>query len=148
MAARVRPSPSDTKLVDMFMGILQGLCYEKMVGSSSSNFIDIDMIGQRIESGLKSGKIASGNNNQQSASKKPLSDYAKKKEEETNVVTSSVPQYQVLIAPTPYFPYPYVAAAQFQQQPFQYQMQFQQPPQALQQQQTPKGQVPQKKISK
>lgn len=80
MASRVRPSMSDTELDNIFMGTLQGLYYENMVGSSSSNFADIVVIGEMIESGLKSGKIASGNNNQQSAARKPPSSYAKKKE--------------------------------------------------------------------
>lgn len=64
MASRVRPFLFDTKLVDIFIGTLQGLYYKKMVGTSSSNFADIVLIGERIESGLKSGKIASGNSNQ------------------------------------------------------------------------------------
>ncbi|XP_050896856.1 uncharacterized protein LOC127103653 [Lathyrus oleraceus] len=64
MASRVRPSLSDTELIYIFMGTLQGLYYENMFGSLSSNFVDIVVIGERIESGLKSGKIISGNNNQ------------------------------------------------------------------------------------
>lgn len=58
-----------------------------MVGSSSSNFSDIVVIGERIESGLESGKITDGNSKQQSEVGKPLSGYAKKKEGETIVVT-------------------------------------------------------------
>lgn len=85
-----------------------------MVGSSSYNFTDIVVIGERIESGLKSGKITSGNNNQQYVTRKSLSGYGNKKEGETNFVTTNVPQYQAHMAPTSYFPYPYVAAAQFQ----------------------------------
>ena len=54
MASRVRPSLSDTELVDIFMGTLQGLYYEKMVGRSPSNFSDIIVIGERIKSVLKS----------------------------------------------------------------------------------------------
>lgn len=48
MASRVRHSLSDTELVDIFMGTLQGLYYEKMVGSLSSNFVDIVVIEERI----------------------------------------------------------------------------------------------------
>ena len=62
MASRVRPTLTDTKLVDIFMGMLQSLYYENMVGSSSSNFADIVIIGERIESGLKTGKIFGGGN--------------------------------------------------------------------------------------
>lgn len=64
MASRVKPLLFDTELVDIFMGTLQGLYYEKMVGSYSSNFVNIVVIGERIKSGLKSGNITSGNNNQ------------------------------------------------------------------------------------
>ena len=45
MASRVRHSLSDTELVDIFMGTLQGFYYENMVGSLSSNFADIMAIG-------------------------------------------------------------------------------------------------------
>lgn len=91
MASRVRPSLSDTELVDIFTGTLQGLYYENMVGSSSSNFVDIIVIGERIEISFKSGKIASSNSNQQSTAMKPPSGYEKKKEGETNDVTISFP---------------------------------------------------------
>ena len=60
MASRVRPTLTGTDLVDIFMGMLQILYYEKMVGSSSSNFSDLVTNGERIESGLKTGKIVDG----------------------------------------------------------------------------------------
>lgn len=82
-----------------------------MDGSSSSNFTNIIVIGERIESGIKSGKITGGNSNPQSADRKASNGYAKEKEGETNDVTTSVPQYQSLMAPMAYFPYPYVATA-------------------------------------
>lgn len=60
MASRVRPTLTDTESVNIFMGTLQSLYYEKMVGSLYSNFANIVIIGERIESKLKTGKIASG----------------------------------------------------------------------------------------
>lgn len=54
MASSVRPFLSDTKFVDIFMETLQGLYYENMVGSSSSNFDDIVVIRERIKNKLKS----------------------------------------------------------------------------------------------
>lgn len=57
MAPRVRPALSDNELVDIFMGTLQGLYYEKMIRSSSTNFTYMVIVGERIENGLKSGKI-------------------------------------------------------------------------------------------
>ena len=48
----------DKEMVTMFMGTLQSPFYEHMVGSVSSKFADIIIIGERIELGLKTGKIA------------------------------------------------------------------------------------------
>lgn len=78
MASCVRLALSDTELIDIFMATLQGLYFEKMVGSSSSNFSDIVTIGERIKNGLKSGKIA-GASSPQAVAKKPQGDFAKKK---------------------------------------------------------------------
>lgn len=54
MVSRVRPTLSDNELVDIFMGTLQWLYYEKMIGSSSTNFVDMVIIGEHVENGLKS----------------------------------------------------------------------------------------------
>lgn len=78
MASRVRPTLTDTELLDIFMGTLQSLYYEKMVGSLSSNFSYIVRIRERIESGLKIGKIVGGGN-QQSAARRPSGGYTKNK---------------------------------------------------------------------
>lgn len=106
MASRAKFSLTDAELVDIFMGTLQGLYYEKMVGSSSSNFSDMVTIGERIENGLKTGKIA--NINSQSVAKKSQG-FAKKKEAEANtVITNVYPQVQAPMALIPYYPYPYI----------------------------------------
>lgn len=126
MAYRVKPALTDAELVDIFMGTLQDLYYEKMVGSSSSNFAYIVTIGERIENGLKTGKIASIDS--QSVAKKSQG-FTKKKEVEASTLTTNVyPQVQAFMAPMPYYPYPYIATAQYQQPA--YQPQYQQPPQA------------------
>ncbi|XP_050889620.1 uncharacterized protein LOC127094899 [Lathyrus oleraceus] len=91
MASRVKPALTDAELVDTFMGILQGLYYEKMVGSSSSNFTDMVTIGERIENGLKIGKIASIDS--QTVAKKSQG-FSRKKEAEANVQLVYQPQYQ------------------------------------------------------
>ncbi|XP_050909152.1 uncharacterized protein LOC127122923 [Lathyrus oleraceus] len=57
MESRVRPALSDIELVDIFMGTLQGLYFEKMISSSSINFSDMVTIGEHVKSELKSGKI-------------------------------------------------------------------------------------------
>lgn len=115
MASRVRLALSDNKVVDIFMGKLQGLYYEKMIGSSSTNFADMVTISERVENGMKSGKITY-TTTLQATDKKSHGGFTKKKDGETSVVTVSVhPQYQFLMAPMSYYPYPYVVAAQYQQ---------------------------------
>ncbi|XP_050889760.1 uncharacterized protein LOC127095058 [Lathyrus oleraceus] len=92
------------------MGTLQGPYYEKMVGSTSIGFSDMVVAEERIESGLKSGKIpnAVGPSN---GAKKPYVDFAKKKEGETNNTSVArgrgrahrVPYQQVAaVTPGPY----------------------------------------------
>ncbi|XP_050878763.1 uncharacterized protein LOC127082571 [Lathyrus oleraceus] len=123
MACRVRPTLSDNELVDIFMGTLQGLYFEKMIGNSSTNFADMVTIGERVESGLKSGKITD-TTTQQTTNKKPHGGFAKRKEGEANVVMEKArPRYQFPMAPMSYYPYSYVATAQYQQPSFQYQPQ-------------------------
>lgn len=94
-----------------------------MVGNSSTNFTDMVTIGERVESGLKSGKITD-TTAQQTTNKRSHGGFAKKKEGEANVVTMrALPRYQFTTAPIPYYPYPYVATTQYQQPPLQYQPQ-------------------------
>src|SRR4051812_5531649 len=57
MASRVQPPLMDKELVDIFMSTLQGPYYDKMVGCTSSGFSDMVVIGERIEDGIKNGKI-------------------------------------------------------------------------------------------
>src|SRR3954471_17407222 len=57
-----------------------------MIGSVSSNFTDLVTIGQRLEEGIKNGKVA---NVAESfgGSKKPYGNFHKNKENETNAVS-------------------------------------------------------------
>src|SRR4051812_31680259 len=57
MASRVQPPLMEKELVDIFMSTLQVSYYDKMVGSISSGFSDLVVIGERIENGIKNGKI-------------------------------------------------------------------------------------------
>lgn len=83
LAVRVQPPLMERELVDMFMGTLQGPYYDIMVGSTSVGFSELVMAGERIEAGLKMGKIhASGTNN--GATKKQSGGYAKKGEGEAS----------------------------------------------------------------
>ena len=57
LAGRVQSLLTDRELVDMFMGTLTCLFFNLMIGSSSSGFTELILTGERVESGIKSGKI-------------------------------------------------------------------------------------------
>ncbi|CAJ2662210.1 unnamed protein product [Trifolium pratense] len=86
LAAQVHPPLLEAELVDIFTNTLQGAYFERMVGSVSSGFSDLVKIGERIEMGIKSGKIQATVGNQ-CTSKDPANSFTKMKEEETNVAT-------------------------------------------------------------
>ena len=44
----------------MFLGTLSGPYFNHLIGSSSSGFTELIMTGERIEAGIKSGKIQKG----------------------------------------------------------------------------------------
>ena len=88
MASRVQPPLLEKALVDMFMGTLQGVYYENMVGSISSGFSDLVTIGERIETGIKSVKIQGGSSNSPFNTKRLVPNFTKRKEGEVNVVAS------------------------------------------------------------
>ena len=56
LAGRVQPPLSDRELVDMFMGTLTCPLFNHLIKSSSSGFTELILIGERVESGIKSGK--------------------------------------------------------------------------------------------
>src|SRR3954470_6055945 len=112
MAAQVNPPLSEPELVDMFMNTLQGHYYERMVGSDSSGFSDLVKIGERIENGLKIGKIQNPANTaaaNQYGYKKPQGNFVKKKEGETSTcyqVAATAPQaYVAPVGQQPWVPY-------------------------------------------
>ncbi|KAK2389663.1 hypothetical protein QL285_063239 [Trifolium repens] len=113
LAAQVRPPITETKLVDMFTNTLQGAYFERMIGSVSSGFSDLVRIGERIESGLKNGKIQATTGSQGNTVK-PTSSFEKKKDDEANAAPSqNGPASPIQI---PYMQYPYVAVVQQTQQ--------------------------------
>ena len=57
LAGRVQPPLSDRELVDMFLGTLSGPFFNHLIGSSSAGFTELIMTGERVEAGIKSGKI-------------------------------------------------------------------------------------------
>ena len=55
-----RKSPaslSERELVDMFLGILSGPFIIHLIGISSVGFTELILTGERVEAGIKSGKI-------------------------------------------------------------------------------------------
>lgn len=78
------------ELVDIFIGTLKVTYSDRMVGSTSVGFSELVMAGERIEVGLKMGKIQSANTSNfvGRSGKKPFNGYPKKKEGEFSVVYS------------------------------------------------------------
>ncbi|KAK2400686.1 hypothetical protein QL285_050362 [Trifolium repens] len=131
LAAQVRPSLLESELVDIFTNTLQGVYFERMVGSVSSGFSDLVKIGERIESGLQNGKIQATTGSQ-GDTVKPTSSFVKKKKDEVNAATSQ----NGPASPTqiPYLMYPYLAAAHpGQPQGYSFQMPVNHVPQGAQQ---------------
>src|ERR1051325_8972950 len=145
VASRVQPALAERELNDLFMGTLPVQYYERLIGSTFSDFSNLVMVGERIEEGLKTGKISGGNVGP-STVKKVFNGF-KRKEAETNAVYGARGRGRgrspARSAPVqvPYMSYPYVAAMQFPsmpyQQPMQVPMQYstQVPPNQVQQQQ-------------
>ena len=57
LAGRVQPPLIDRELVDMFLGTLSVSFFNHLIGNSSAGFTDLILTGERIEAGMKSGKI-------------------------------------------------------------------------------------------
>lgn len=53
----MQPPLLEKELVNIFIDNLQGSFFEKMIDNMSSSFFDLVKIGERVENGLKSGKI-------------------------------------------------------------------------------------------
>ena len=47
----------------MFLGTLSGPFFNHLIGNSSAGFTDLVLTGERIEAGIKSGKIQKGDRN-------------------------------------------------------------------------------------
>ena len=54
---RVQPPLSDRELVDMFLGTLSGPFFNHLIGNSSAGFTKLILIGERVEAGIRNGKI-------------------------------------------------------------------------------------------
>ena len=54
---RVQPPLSERELVDMFLGTLLGPFFNHVIGSSSTGFTELILTDERVEAGIRSGKI-------------------------------------------------------------------------------------------
>ena len=57
LAGRVQPPLSERKLMDMFLGTLSGPFFNHLIGSSSAGFTELVLTGERVEAGIRNGKI-------------------------------------------------------------------------------------------
>jgi len=89
LVAQVEPPLYEKEMTTMFIETLQSPFYEQVLRSVPLNFSDIITIGERIEHGLKSGKIAQGSPAVTNA-RKPGFNPNKKKEGEVQTA-STVP---------------------------------------------------------
>jgi len=81
LAAQVEPPLHEKEMTTMFIETLQTPFYEHVLGSVSSNFSDIVTIGERIEHGMKNGKIAQGSSAAATAKRPGFSSNRKKEGE-------------------------------------------------------------------
>ena len=84
LAGRVQPPLTDRDLVDMFMRTLTGSYFNLLIGSSSTGFTELILSGERVKSGIKSGKIPMASASTSNTVKKPFTG-----NKETNVVYGS-----------------------------------------------------------
>ena len=57
LAGRVQPPLSDRELVDMFLRMLSGPFFNHLIGSSSAGFTELIFTGEKVEAGIRRGKI-------------------------------------------------------------------------------------------
>ena len=57
LAGRVQLPLADRELVNMFLGTLTGPFFNHLMGSSSVGFTELILTGERVEAGIRSGKI-------------------------------------------------------------------------------------------
>ena len=57
LAGRVQPPLYERELIDMFLGTLSGPFFNHLIGSSSAGFTKLVLTEERVEVGIKNGKI-------------------------------------------------------------------------------------------
>ncbi|RDX60684.1 hypothetical protein CR513_61155, partial [Mucuna pruriens] len=87
LAAQVQPPIIEREMITMFIDTLPSPYYDKVVRNVASNFMELVVVGERIELGIRRGKFAQASNNAGFA-KKPTSE--KKKGEANDVLVEPV----------------------------------------------------------
>jgi len=93
LAAKVAPPLHESEMITMFVETLEDPFYERVLGSVSSNFFDLVTIGERVERGLKRGKIAQ-NPSAVTTAKKPKFNNSNKKQEGEVQAKSAIPYWE------------------------------------------------------
>ncbi|RDX67612.1 hypothetical protein CR513_53488, partial [Mucuna pruriens] len=91
LETRIQPLLFDKEMVTMFIDTLHQPFYEKMVGNASSNFVDLFLIGERVEVRMKKGMIVL-----EAATSHTNESFDSEEEEGMNLTAPSNPQ---LLAP-------------------------------------------------
>ncbi|KAA0037781.1 uncharacterized protein E6C27_scaffold471G00160 [Cucumis melo var. makuwa] len=79
IVVELQPPLTEKEMTSMFMNTLRAPFYERMIGNASTNVFDIIVIGERIEYGIKHGRLAEATTEYGGIKKGTIS---KKKEEE------------------------------------------------------------------
>ncbi|XP_057969498.1 uncharacterized protein LOC131158646 [Malania oleifera] len=85
-ATQVDPPVSDREAISMFVGMLKDPYHSHLVGSTPHNFMDIVVVGARVEADVKAGRIKTD-----TIDNGPSKKWVKgKKEEETQMIQGSI----------------------------------------------------------
>ncbi|RDY09148.1 hypothetical protein CR513_06519, partial [Mucuna pruriens] len=93
LAAQVQPLLTKKEMVTMFIDTLPSPFYDKVVGNVASSFVDLVVVGERIELGIKWGKFTQSSSSVGFA-KKPNQE---KKKGEANVIFPNPMSYTKLL---------------------------------------------------
>ncbi|XP_019447261.1 PREDICTED: uncharacterized protein LOC109350485 [Lupinus angustifolius] len=88
LASQVLPRLEEEEQLSIFIDTLQSPYYELLMGNIATNFNSLIKVGEKLEGGLRNGKIVEGNTG---SGKKP--NFLKKKEGETNFVAVEPKKY-------------------------------------------------------
>ena len=93
LAAQVALLLHESEMITMFVETLEDPFYKRVLGNVLSNFSDLVTIGERVERGLKRGKIAQNPSAVTNAKKSEFNNNNKKKEEKVQAA-STMPYWE------------------------------------------------------